>query len=234
MTFLWMCDAPLPPAEHGGVVVTVGSQPLEVVAHADGQLAAYPIATSTARGPETTVVVHVPGADGTVHTTLLVWSEPTASFVGVMPVAPRMGPIEIDAIVAGAPLHATAPVFVVLAPTLPVVVGAVPGTVDVREHGRGRVEIVQPARPDVIVQAPRPGVFIEPPRPLVVIEPPRPPGVFIEAPRPGVVVMEPEHGHWDHGRHEGDHDDRVEEGGRGEWHEGGGGHGEGHGHGHGD
>lgn len=244
MLFLWMCEAeapPMPPAEHGGVVVSVGSQPLEVVAHADGHLAAYPIGTSTARGPETAVVVHVPGSDGVVHAASLTWDAPSATFVGVIPVAPAVGAIEIDAVIAGAPVHASAPVFVVLAPSAPVVVGTAPGTIEVTgPRAHGHVEVVAPARPGIVVVEPAP-----PPRPEVVVvapQPPRPPGVVFVAPqppgppgvvfvgptppRPGVVVVEDRDGrvdegggHWDHGRH----------GGEGpEWHGSGGGHGHGH------
>lgn len=249
---LWMCEAeppPMPPAEHGGVVVSVGAQPLELVAHADGQIAAYPIGASTARGVETAVIVHVPGTDGVVHDATLAWDEPSAKFVGTIPVAPAVGPIEVDAVVAGAPVHASAPVFVVLAPAAPVVVGTAPATVEVvAPRGPHHVEIAAPSRPTVVVEPPRPGVVVvEPPRPgLVVVEPPRPPGVVVLAPepprplvvappRPGVVVVGPRppgvvvvggghveepHGHWDHGRH----------GGRGpEYHVGGGGGGHGHG-----
>ena len=238
MLFLWMCDDPpaMPPAEHGGVVVAMGTQPLEVVTHTDGQLFAYPIGESTARGPTTSVIVHVPGTDGIVHAAPLVWDEPTAKFVGTMPVAPSLGPIEIDAVIEGAPVHASAPVFVVLAPVAPVVVGTLPTTVEVvAPHARGQVEVVTPGRPSIEVVAPRPPgvVFVEPPRPQVFV-PPSPPGVVFvgPAPRPpGVVFVGPEReregGHWDHGGH----------GGEGpEWHGGGGGeggeHGEHGGHGH--
>jgi hypothetical protein len=243
MAFLWMCgsDEPvMPPAAHGGVVMAFGAQPLELVTHSDGQITAYPVGGSTLSGPTATVIVHMPGSDGVVHPTPLVWDAPTATFVGTMPVPPRVGPIEADAIVAGAPVHATAPVFVVLAPAAPVVVGAAPATIDVRAHGRGHPVVVEAPRPGVVVEAPRPGViveaprpvYVEPPRPMVVVEPPRPPGVvLVEPPRPGIVVerrrdedgdFDEGRGHWDHGRH----------GGEGpEWHGGGGG--EGHGHGHG-
>ncbi len=240
MSFLWMCDPeppPLPPAEHGGVVVTVGTQPLEIVTHTDGQLVAYPIATSTARGPSTTVIVHVPGVDGAVHDAPLTWDEPTATFVGVIPVAPQVGPIEIDAVVAGAPVHASAPVFVVLAPATPVVVGTAPATVHVATPAapQARVEVVAPTRPGVaVLEPPRPGVVLvapqaPPPVLLVPPPPPGPPGVVIVGPappRPGVVIVgdrdervDEGRGHWDHGRHGG-------EGPR--WHGGGGGHGHGH------
>jgi hypothetical protein len=246
--FLWMCGSddppPMPPAEHGGVVLAVGTQPLEVVAHTDGAVEAYPLAESTARGPSTTVVVHVPAADGTVHAAPLTWDEPSGKFVGTIGVAPAVGPIVVDAVVAGAPVHAEAPVFVVVAPVAPVVVGTAPATVEVAPigHPRARVDVVAPppGGPVVVVEhpvaPPGPVVVVEPPRPppAVLLVPPAPPGVVVVGPtppRPGVVVVEPprpgvrvevheEHGHWDHGRHGG---------GGPEWHGGGGG---GHGHGH--
>lgn len=246
---LWMCESDppvMPPAEHGGVVVAVGAQPLEVVAHTDGQITAYPLATSTVRGPSASVIVHVPGVDGVVHDAPLVWDEPSATYLGTITVAPQVGPIEIDAVVAGAPVHASAPVFVVLAPVTPVVVGTAPVTVGVGAPPRpgAHVEVVTP-RPGVVVEVPppHPAVVVEvppPPRPGVVVAvppapppvllvpppPPGPPGVVIVGPappRPGVVIVgdrdgrvDEGRGHWDHGRH----------GGRGpEWHGGGGGHG---------
>lgn len=233
--FLWMCDPEPPPAEHGGVVFTVGSQPLELVAQTDGQLTAYPIADSTARGPTAVVVVHVPGVDGVVHDAPLVWDEPSATFKGVIPVAPSAGPIEVDAILPGAPpFHTSTPTLIVIAPSAPIIVGAPPQVVEV--HGptpRGHVEVVAPSRPTVVVEAPRPrvGVIIEPPPPVVFV-PPSPPGVVFMGPEPrGRVVIEGRDrdvrvdegggGHWDHGRH----------GGEGpEWHGGGGGGHGGHGH----
>ncbi len=230
--FLWMCDPAPPPAEHGGVVFTVGSQPLELVAHSDGQLTAYPIAGSTARGPTAVVVAHVPGVDGTVHDAPLVWNETTATFVGSIPVAPSPAPIEIDAILPGAPpVHASTPTLIVVAPSAPILVGGAPQVVQVQTPTpRGRVEVVAPSRPTVVVEAPRPrvGVVIEPPPPVVLV-PPGPPGVVFMGPEPrGRVVIEGRdrdvrvdegRGHFDHGRH----------GGAGpQWHGGGGGHG-GHG-----
>lgn len=245
MAFLWMCGSddppPMPPAEHGGIVVAMGSQPLEVVAHADGQIAAYPIGTSTARGPTTSVIVHVPGVDGVVHDAPLVWDEPTAKFVGTIPVAPQIGPFQVDAVIEGAPVHAAAPVFVVLAPAAPtIVVGTAPATVGVvAPQPHARVEVVAPSRPGVTIvepaPPPRPGVVVvapRPPEPVVLLPPPGPPGVVIVGPtppRPGVVIVggdrdgrvDEGRGHWDHGRHGG---------GGPEWHGGGGGHGHGRGH----
>lgn len=232
MLFLWMCDEPppLPPAEHGGVVLSVGAQPLELVARADGQVTAYPIASSTARGPTTTVLVHVPGVDGSVHDAPLVWDEPSATFVGTIGVAPQVGPISVDVVLAGAPVQASAPVFVVVAPSAPIVVGTAPATVEVPAP-HARVEVVTPAppRPAVIVEAPAPPsprvLVVAPPPPpgppAVVLVPPGPPGVVLVGPHVHVEERPPAprghvevHGHFDHGRHggEGPH-----------WHAGGGG-----------
>jgi hypothetical protein len=239
---LYMCgsEPPLPAAEHGGLVVSVGAQPLELVTHADGAVEAYPLGESTARGPTTSVIVHVPGADSTVHPVVLGWDEPSGKFIGQAPVAPVPGPISVDVVIAGAPQHAEAPVFVVLAPVAPVIAAPPPpATVHVEAHAPRvevhgpRVEVVEPARPGIVVVPPAP------PRPVVVVPPP-PPGPVVVVPgipppvvyapgppRPGVVVIEgdrdrhvDEHGgHWDHGRHGG---------GGPEWHGGGGGHGHGH------
>ncbi|MFO0682837.1 MAG: hypothetical protein U0234_12325 [Sandaracinus sp.] len=239
MMFLWMCEDPLPPAEHGGVVLSVGAQPLELVAQADGRVTAYPIATSTARGPTTTVLVHVPGVDGVVHDAPLVWDEPSATFVGTIGVAPQVGPISVDVVLAGTPVQASAPVFVVVAPSAPVVVGTAPVTVEVPAPPapHARVEVVAPPPPHgptVVVEAPRPPeprvLVVAPPPPpgppAVVLVPPGPPGVVLVGPRPPEPRVRVEahgpppprvrveaHGHFDHGRHggEGPH-----------WHAGGG------------
>jgi hypothetical protein len=257
--FLWMCDPAVPPAEHGGVVVSVGSQPLEVVAHADGHVVAYPIAESTVRGPDATIVVHVPGADGAVHDAPMTWDEPSGMYVGVVSAVPRAGPLEIDAVIAGAPVHVSSPVLVVVQTPAPpaalVVVGSAPRTVVAVDAppppGHAHVEVVAPHPPGVVVvEPPRPGVVVvEPPRPpgaVVVVEPPRPPGVVLLAPpppgppgvvlvgpqppRPGVVIVGGDRdGRVDEGR--GGHWDHGRHGGGGpEWHGGGGGGGHGHGH----
>lgn len=192
--------APPPPAAtalamnamHGGSVLLVEDQYVEVVPKTDGTIEAYvlgPSAPSAVVTAPSNMTVKITGDDGAQHDVPLVWSPTSSRFEGrLVEARPAPGPVEVVVIAPGRPpRRARAPQVIVVAAPPPAVVVAAPPPPAV---------VVAPPRPTVVVAQPAP--------PTVVVAPPAPPGVVVVPPAPGVVVVErDDHHHRDRGRHRG-------------------------------
>lgn len=171
-------------AIHGGSVILVEDQYVEVVPKSDGVIEAYvltpppaPGAVVVAQPAPSNVSVKIQGDDGAEHDVALTWSPATARFEGrLVEARPAPGPIEVTVIAPGRPpRRARAPQVIVVAAPPPAVVV---------EH-RAPV-VVAPAPPVVVVEPPRPAVVVvEPPRPGVVVVAPQAPGVVVVDDHPG-------------------------------------------------
>lgn len=177
-------------ATHGGSIIQVEDQWVEVVPKSDGSVEAYVVESNgapVAAPASTTLTVKVTGDDGGQHDVVLPWNGTSGRFEGRLEGArPVPGPIEVTVVAPGRPPRRARSPIVVVAPAPPTAV------------------VVEPARPAVVVQpAAPPAVVVQPPTPpgvvVVAPEPPRP-SVVVEPPRPGVVVVEGRH---DRGRHRG-------------------------------
>jgi hypothetical protein len=171
-------------AMHGGSVLFVEDQWVEVVPKEDGTIEAYVLDTNgapPAAPAMTNVAVKVQGDDGAQHDVVLPWNPTTSRFEGrLVEARPAPGPVEVTVGVAGRPPRRARSPRVVVVP-------AAPQTVVVRPSAPPAVVVVPPAPPGVVVVPPAP------PRPVIVVEPQR---------GPDVVVVEGRH---DRGRHRGHH-----------------------------
>jgi len=196
-------------ATHGGSVLLVEDQWVEVVPKSDGAIEAYllgPNATP-ATAVTTNLAVKVNGDDGREHDVVMAWSPTTSRYEGrLVEARPAPGPVEVTVITPGRPpRRARAPqvIIVAAAPPPPSVVVLQP-----RPVSPGVVVTAQPPPPGVVVvapPAPHPhGVVVlapAPPSPVVVVEGRGHPGrgharghdrgAVVVAPRPGVVVVAP-------------------------------------------
>lgn len=165
-------------AMHGGSVILVEDQWVEVVPKADGAIEAYLLgpSASPAVAASTNLAVKVSGDDGREHDVVMAWSPATSRYEGrLVEARPAPGPVEVTVIAPGRPpRRARAPrVVVVTAPPPSPTIVVQP----------------RPVAPGVVVVAPAPApgvVVVAPPAPQphgVVVLPPAPPG-------PAVVVVE--------------------------------------------
>lgn len=89
------------PAAHGGVVVAVENQPVEVLAKADGEVEAFFVADASGgfaiQPADATVIVHVMGANQQPHPVTLTWDATTSSFRGRAGASVQIvpGPVEV-------------------------------------------------------------------------------------------------------------------------------------------
>jgi hypothetical protein len=208
-------------ATHGGSVLQVEDQWVEVVPKSDGAIEAYVVESNgaaLATPMTTTLTVKVTGDDGEQHDVVLPWNGASGRFEGRLERArPVPGPIEVVVVAPGRPPRRARSPIVVVAPAPPtaVVTHAAPQPVVVQPPQPPGVVVVAPQPPQpVVVEPPRPGVVIveerrgrrrghgrgrgrgevivaPDPRPTVVVAPPRPGVVVVAPPRPGAVVVSP-------------------------------------------
>jgi hypothetical protein len=200
----------LPAPAHGGTVVPVGQQAVEVVPRQDGTLQAYVVTPEPPPREQTQITVRVPGDDGRPHPVVLTWDPRTESYAGrLRRVQPVAGPVEVIMVVDGQRHAGRAPRVVLLAPSAPSVVVEAPRApqpeVHVIEPERPTVVVEAPSRPTIVVERPQPTIVVERPHPTIVVERPRP-TIVVERPHPTVVVHAPGphvRVHHDNGRHRG-------------------------------
>jgi hypothetical protein len=200
-------------AVHGGSVILVEDQYIEVVPKSDGAIEAYVLAPAvpTAAPPLTpsNVSVKITGDDAAEHDVALVWSPATARFEGrLVDARPVPGPIEVTLIAPGRPPRrarapqvivvtaapppaSAAPVVVVQPHVAPVVVTPPAPTVVVTPTARPGVVVVAPPAPGVIVVDDHPGRGHGRRHGAVVVGAPAPPAVIVAPSRPRGVVVAP-------------------------------------------
>ena len=195
----------LPAAAHGGTVVPVGQQAVEVIPREDGTVQAYVVTPEPPPRAQTQITVRIPGSDGRPHPVVLTWDPRTEAYAGrLRQVQPVAGPIEVVMVVGGERYLGRAPHVVLIAPSAPAVIVEAPP--------QPEVHVVEPERPTVVVEAPsRPTIVVERPQPpTIVVERPHAPTIVVERPHPTVVVHAPgphvrvrhDNGrHRGHGRH---------------------------------
>jgi hypothetical protein len=188
----------LPEPMHGGTVLLVGEQPIEIVADEAGKIDAYYLATPPDAPQEAQVTAYVPDSEGQARPVVLTWDPDGARYTGFLRGAHLVpGPLEIVYVLRGVTSRATAPTFVLVQPAVEAVEAAAGASaaaaraVTARTPSAPAVEVnVQPpSSPTVVVNTPAPPpppVVVAPPappRPHVVVQPPAPP------PPPRVVVQ---------------------------------------------
>jgi hypothetical protein len=189
-------------AAHGGTVVTVGDQFVEVLASDDGTVDAYVLTPQPPAPDQTRVTVRLPADDGDTHPVMLTWDPAGGRYRGrLRQVHPVPGPVEVVIVVGGAAQRGTAPQIVLFGPSGPIG-GPRMAVRNAGSQGPDVIEVEGPPQPQVVmVEPPRPGVVVverpaPPPGPTVVVTHPMPPRptVVVNAPsppRPTVVVNAP-------------------------------------------
>ncbi len=178
----------LPAPAHGGTVVPVGQQAIEVIPREDGTVQAYVVTPEPPPREQTQITVRVPGDDGRPHPVVLTWDPRSEAYAGrLRQVQPVAGPIEVIMVVGGERYLGRAPHVVLIAPSAPAVVVEAPRAPE--------IHVVEPERPTVVVEAPaRPTIVVERPQPpAIVVERPRPPTIVVERPRGPTIVVERPH-----------------------------------------
>jgi len=132
---------------HGGVIVQVEEQPIELVIDQEGDVKAYPVG-ELELDLEAPVVARIE-ARGGPRQLELVWDPEAACFHGQLEVRPRPGPIELGIMIEGRVRRGQLRRLRPIRPRVRVVAP------------RAEVELEAPAPPEVHIEVPSPSVRIE-------------------------------------------------------------------------